>query len=60
MQALVGATLIDGTGGPVVNDATVLINGERIETVGPRLGVTLPPNTEVIDASGMTVMPRHD
>jgi imidazolonepropionase-like amidohydrolase len=57
MQALVGATLIDGTGGPVVNDATVLIDGERIETVGPRLGVTLPPNTEVIDASGMTVMP---
>ena len=57
MKALVGANLIDGTGGPVVNDATVLIDGERIVETGPRLAVTLPPGTEVIDVAGMTVMP---
>ena len=57
MKALVGANLIDGTGGPVVNDATVLIDGERIVETGPRLAVTLPPRTEVIDVAGMTVMP---
>jgi imidazolonepropionase-like amidohydrolase len=57
MKALVGANLIDGTGGPVVNDATVLIDGERIVQAGPRQIVDLPQHTEVIDVSGMTLMP---
>ncbi len=57
MKALVGANLIDGTGGPVVNDATVLIDGERIVETGPREAVILPPNTEVVDLAGMTLMP---
>lgn len=57
MKALVGANLIDGTGGPVVYDATVLIDGERIVQTGPRLAVDLPQNTEVIDITGMTLMP---
>ena len=57
MKALVGARLIDGTGAPAVNDATVLVNNERIESVGPRAAVALPPDAEVIDVSGMTLMP---
>ena len=57
MKALVGATLIDGTGGPVLQDATVLIDGERIEAVGPRAAVTVPFDAEVIDVSGLTVLP---
>ena len=57
MKALVGANLIDGTGGPVVNDATVLIDGERIAETGPREAVILPPNTEIVDLAGMTLLP---
>ena len=57
MKALVGANLIDGTGAPVVSDATLLIDGERITAVGPRAAVDLPPNTEVIDVSGFTLLP---
>ena len=57
MKALVGANLIDGTGGPVVNDATVLIDGERIVETGRREAVVLPPNTEVVDLAGLTLMP---
>ena len=57
MKALVGASLIDGTGGPVVEDATVLIDGERIKAVGPRAAVSLPPDTEVIDVSGLALIP---
>ena len=45
MKALVGANLIDGTGAPVVSDATLLIDGERSTAVGPRAAVDLPPNT---------------
>ena len=57
MRALVGANLIDGTGGPVINDSTVLIDGQRIEAVGPRASVPLPAGTEVVDVSGMTLLP---
>ena len=57
MKALVGANLIDGTGGPVVNDSTVLIDGDRIVAVGPRAAVDLPPDAERVDISGFTLLP---
>lgn len=57
MKAVVGGNLIDGTGASPSADTTVLIEGERIVEVGPRAAVTVPPDAEVIDASGMTVMP---
>ena len=57
MKAFVGATLIDGTGGPVVQDSAVLVNADRIEAVGARGAVTIPPGAEVIDLSGLTLLP---
>src|SRR5919109_3782520 len=56
-QLLTGATVIDGTGAPPQRDAAVLVNGARIEAVGPRHAVTRPPNAEVIDCSGLTLLP---
>ena len=57
MKALVGAALIDGSGGPVVNDSAVLIDEDRIVEAGPRAAVTMPPDVEIIDVTSMTVMP---
>ena len=57
MKVLLGADLIDGTGGPVLKDSAVLIDGERIKEVGPRAAVTLPPGTEEINLSGLTLLP---
>ena len=57
MKALIGANLIDGTGRPVVNDSAILINGDRIESVGPRAAISWPEGTEVVDVSGKTMMP---
>ena len=57
MKALLGANLIDGTGGPVLEDSAVLIDGERITEVGPKAAVTLPPQTEEIDLTGLTLLP---
>lgn len=57
MKALVGATLIDGTGGPVVQDSAVLVNKDRIEAVGVRGAVAIPPGAEVVDLSGLTLLP---
>ena len=57
MLAIVGGNLIDGTGSTMVEDVAVLIDGERIIEVGPRASVPVPEGTEVIDATGRTIMP---
>jgi imidazolonepropionase-like amidohydrolase len=56
-QLLIGATLIDGTGAPPQRDTAVFIDEERIAAVGPRQTIVTPPNAEVIDCSGMTLLP---
>ena len=57
MLAIVGGNLIDGLGRPVVENATVLVDGSLIVEVGPRAAITIPEGAEVLDASGRTIMP---
>ncbi|HXG36953.1 MAG TPA: amidohydrolase family protein [Dehalococcoidia bacterium] len=52
-----GATLIDGTGSPPQPDTTIVIEGNRIRSVGPRGQAPPPPGARVIDASGKYVLP---
>jgi imidazolonepropionase-like amidohydrolase len=49
--------MIDATGGPAVSDAVVLVRGERIEAVGTRGSVEVPPGAQVIDLPGQTLLP---
>jgi len=55
--AIVGATLIDGRGGPPVNDSIVIVQGERILAAGKRGAVTIPSGAETVDAKGLTLLP---
>ena len=55
--AVVGGTLIDGTGRPPVEDAVVVFAGGRIQEVGKRGEVTMPRGAQVIDAKGKTILP---
>src|SRR6266498_1405289 len=55
--AIVGATLIDGRGGPPVPDAAIVVRGERIIAVGKRAAVNIPSGAEVINAGGLTLVP---
>jgi adenine deaminase len=55
--AIVGATLIDGRGGPAIPDAVVIIRGEQIAAVGKRASIKIPPEAEVFDAKGLTLLP---
>lgn len=47
--------LIDTVNGKVLENQTIIIEGDRIKAVGPNL--TVPSGAEVIDLSKMTVMP---
>ena len=55
--AIVGATLIDGRGGPPLPEMTVLVEGERIAAVGPAGRVRVPRGSTVIDAHGKWLLP---
>jgi imidazolonepropionase-like amidohydrolase len=54
---LEGGTLIDGTGKAPVNDAVVVIEGNRIKTVGVKGKVSYPQNARVIKTDGRTILP---
>ena len=55
--AIVGATLIDGTGGPALPNATIIVRGKRIVAVGPRATVAIPAGAQVVDATGKYATP---
>lgn len=58
-KVIKNGTLIDGTGAKPFENAVVVVEGSRITGVGRQGQVHLPqgPGVEVVDASGMTVMP---
>src|SRR5579864_4316673 len=55
--AIVGATLIDGTGAAPVADSAVVIQNGRIKAVGPRSKVKIPKDANVVDAKGKFLLP---
>lgn len=55
--ALIGATLIDGTGGPPLTDAAIVVRQGRIEFVGPRAAFELPKKTREVDVTGRWIIP---
>jgi imidazolonepropionase-like amidohydrolase len=55
--AIVGVTLIDGRGGSPVNDAVVIVHGEKIVAAGARSAVTIPEAAALIEANGLTLLP---
>ena len=48
---------MDLEGGPALQDAVVLVEGERIAAIGTRDDVTIPPGAEVVDATGTWLIP---
>jgi len=54
-EAWIGARIIDGTGRPAIEHATLFIRNGRIEAVGAK--VKLPRGVHKIDATGRTIIP---
>ena len=55
--ALVGVTVVDGTGAPPATGQTVLVRDGLIEAVGASGSVSVPADAEVLDLPGHTVIP---
>jgi imidazolonepropionase-like amidohydrolase len=55
--ALVGATLIDGTGGPPLADAAIVIRHGKIESIGARAGFEAPKGIAEVDVTGRWIIP---
>ena len=56
VTAYEGARVIVGDGS-VIENATLVVQGERIEQVGPAAGVRVPENATRVSLAGKTVMP---
>ena len=52
-----GGTLIDATGRPPLEDAVIIVEGERITSVGKRGEIAIPRGARIIDARGKTILP---
>jgi imidazolonepropionase-like amidohydrolase len=55
--AFVGATLFDGTGADPVENAVVIVMGDRIFEVGPREEIEIPDYLPVVDVTGKWIVP---
>ena len=55
--AFTNARVIDGTGGPAIEQATIIVRNGKIDAIGPSAGVTAPAGAMVVNLSGKTVIP---
>ncbi len=55
--ALTGARLITMNGDEVIENGTILIDGNRISSIGKTGDVSIPDDAAQIDVSGKTIMP---
>src|SRR6059036_2262154 len=55
--ALVGATLVDGTGAAPVGDAVVVMRDGRIACAGSRAACPLPADADTVNAAGKWIIP---
>jgi imidazolonepropionase-like amidohydrolase len=56
-RAFIGATVYDGTGRPPITNATILVEGGRIRSVGSRGSILIPVGTDIVPLDGKVVIP---
>ena len=57
VTAIVGATVFDSLTGTPLPDHTVVIERDRIQSVGPRHAIAIPKSSKVINARGKYLIP---
>jgi imidazolonepropionase-like amidohydrolase len=56
-MAIVGATLVDGTGTAAIRNAVVVMREGRIACAGPRAGCPVPKDADTVTAAGKWIIP---
>jgi imidazolonepropionase-like amidohydrolase len=56
-MAIVGGTLVDGSGGAAIPNSVILVENGRITAAGPSSQVRVPAGFQKIDARAKTVLP---
>jgi imidazolonepropionase-like amidohydrolase len=56
-RAFTGATIIDGTDRPPMQNATLLVSNGRVVEVGPASRVSIPANAERVALNGKVIIP---
>ena len=56
-KALVGATLVDGTGAAPVRDAVVVVRDGKIDCAGSRAACPVPSGVDQVDLAGLWITP---
>lgn len=57
VRAIVGARLIDGRHNEPLEGMNVIITAGRISAVGPKATTAAPTGAEIVDATGLTLLP---
>src|SRR2546425_306574 len=57
VTAILGAKLIDGAGGPPVEDSVVVVANGRIRAAGARSQVPVAKDSARVDAAGKVIIP---
>ncbi|HXT74498.1 MAG TPA: amidohydrolase family protein [Candidatus Angelobacter sp.] len=55
--ALTHVRVIDGTGSAARNDQTIIISGDKIQSIGDSSSASVPAGAQVLDLSNKTVLP---
>lgn len=55
--ALVGATIINGTGAAAIPDGVIIVDGNKIVAAGRRADVKIPSDAQTIDVTGKFITP---
>ncbi|AUP81038.1 amidohydrolase family protein [Flavivirga eckloniae] len=55
--AITNVKIIDGTGNSIKNDQTIIIENNKIKSIGDTKKIKVPSNAVTIDGSGKTVIP---
>src|SRR5438309_7811133 len=55
--ALTHVRVIDGTGAAPLEDQTVVIANGKIQSIAPSATASVPPNAQLLDLKGYTVLP---
>ena len=56
-MALVGARLITMNGAEVIENGIIVVDGNRIESIGSAASMTIPAGIPTLDMTGKTIMP---